>query len=573
MRNWAYCGDETTGPVWVAIKGEVSAVADITGNTPVMGGVVRAISKSNPVWAAKMMKGGHRKLHIEGAFKDMLEAKVVQGTTGVPLKDIRILLSDETKAKMVDPSSYSSCFEAVAQDLREVTLVLGSFSLYIPAIYKQDANKSFKSAQGLSDLVLMFLLGAVMGVDSDSLLALSRRIKGALESTSKGDGLGKAASYGCDGVQAKASAPILGIPVGEVWVKMSGSRRSVYSWMSRTYSTVDGATVAIARSPMVEPLYAKVVVIAEGHWAFDYMEEFTMSLSPLGMIMNSGDFDGDNIAAFQVEGISASNYDTLECELVTLTGSPQYQPGGVSWSDQWNIPTKAKQDKKNGKGDGILAHLALGVKFKEAEANKKSFPHLLEVSSEALTIHVGKLHGMFLTGDLACAIAREAGLSEGFEWMLRSGVAGILSQAYEVPLGGYEPMCYALVVALKALQIDEKVVATCLKGMNVNPSFTSEVVKAAYLVRDCKASVGKLWAVKDQQDLLAGLIQLSIIISKNDDTYTSLAPKLMEYAKANIDEWNFFASKSISVHQIQLWLQVSHGCLNGKRLVDINMIS
>ena len=591
QRAWSFVGTPETGAVYLALKGEMSPVSSVTGQTRTMAGVIRAITADNKECGRKLTEAGYAHMHLQGAFMDMVDGNIIHKTSALNLEQVVEVLSEDVKVKSQDPSYYSELLGAFAKELKEYTLELDGFTLYIPAIHAKDANRGFKSRQGLSDLVQMLLTALVAGVSANELLTLQKRIVGALSATCHGDALGKSGAYGANACQAKAVAPNLGIPVGEIWVKESANATSTFQVLRGLYgNNFDGITVAMSRAPMVRPHYAKICVIRQDHWAFNYLGTAVLSLSPLAMTLNGGDFDGDNVAVVKVWGIPVTTLDDQIGSLVNRTGSNQLTPGGSYWGDHLEILTPAQQDKKNNKGAGTLKHLAISVDSETAKWRRShSFPYLLENSSVCLQEYVGTIHKAFLTCEIKKMLRQQLNLTdvEG-SWADKPGFDEVMAEVYENPLGGLDWAAYdALSVLVQILNGNEFVelegLDSLLSKAGFNADFTSNIIDGCQYT-EFISTMGKpengstnSYVVLNESDAMQAVVSLSVLISKNEvdaEIHGNTIVSLMEWAKENYTtDWKPMVEASPIVATIHNWLRTVYGTLTGVRVVDVEMFS
>lgn len=581
QRGLAFAGTKETGPVWQPMKGEMSSVSSIVGTTPMMAGVARAITKANPELGAGLVKEGYDKVHLAGAFQQMIASEVVGATELVQLEDVASMLSDELKADMKNWTKYSGLLKSIATELSGVTIQLAGCTLYVPAVWSQSNNEGFGSYKGLSDLVQVLVTCLALG-DVSEVVGLQRRIFGAMKTTAKGKSLGKSAAYGSFGVQAKAIAPVVGIPVGELWVRESGSERSVYKTFQRRYGKdVDGMTVAMTRAPMVTPLYAKVVVIHSNHWAYCFVGEFTVACSPLAMMLNGGDFDGDNVAMYKVAGIPCTTLDDLKKSITTRTGSDQLVPGGSYWGDHFELLSYEAQQKKSGMTLGsFLKNIVVTKDTQESHAKgwarKYNFPSLLRASAECLQEFVGWVHLAFLTAETSASLANELNYFEGTEWAKVEGLNEVLAEIYEVPLGGldwnaYDYFSNHLVPTILTGEVG-KGVSTALNKAGMNGEFSTEISKSLVHTYNCRSMMSEKSCVSTKEEALRAVVQLSVLISKNkvDEKSEHMIHGIMAWANENRSEWVEMVATSPIMGSVSTWISVVHGNTKGLRSVEVD---
>ena len=580
QRGWSYAGTTETGPVYVPAQVEMSEVAAIVGETPLMAGTARKIAEDSPECGKQLIQGGYRKVHLLGAFKQMLNYQAVgyraSLTALIPLADVPNYLSEELKIDIADPTQ-PDILARLAKELEGFSIQCSGngfeYTLYIPAIWSQDSNFGVDQKGNLSSLVEVMLSCVVQGATSVSVNNYLKRIYGAMKVVAEGKGLARSAAYGATGVQAKGSSPLIGIPVGETWVKQSSNQRSVYQTMVRRFGKLENLMVAFSRSPMVQPYYCNVVVITPDHWAFDYLGEYVHNLSPLAMILNGGDFDGDNVACYRVFGVEATTLQNLIDFRMLVSGNADFA--------DFEILSPKQQDKKSGKSfDSILSHVAVLEASQGAGAaweQDRSFPALLAASAECLQEIVGWIHMLALTVDTAIALMKQTGNYGSNSWAKKAGLDSVFYEMYEIPLGGFDKAAYAMFKEFiipciqEGTKINVKALRVAMKKAGLNSEFAFEVAQACFYVYECREMMKT--EVSNSAQALKAINQISVLISKgraSSDKAAPLISSLMNWAIENKSDWTQFVADSIVVASVTEWLRVVNGTTAGYHLVNVS---
>lgn len=248
QRAWSFVGTTETGAVWQPVKGELGSVRSIVGQSSLMAGVARAVEGDDPEYARRLVDDGKTGVHKAAVFHAMRHNNTIKAKGGEELPLVKLgseeaqalLRTDELIELMSDPENAGKLLSLLAPRFKGVMFsVEGAgrpFSVYLPAVYKQDSASEFRSTGSLSDLITGIFVQYILGADitSSAFTQLVGRASGALTKLCEGSGLAKAPSKCRTAVQAKTKA-IPGIPVSKVYVRESQRQNSVYQTMLRTY--------------------------------------------------------------------------------------------------------------------------------------------------------------------------------------------------------------------------------------------------------------------------------------------------------------------------------------------------
>jgi hypothetical protein len=268
--------------------------------------------------------------------------------------------------------------------------------------------------------------------------------------------------------------------------------------------SVNGMKLVMSRAPMTTPSVMKVRVIDDNHpWA-DVIEADAIYQSPLAMVKDAGDNDGDNRTFTRADdsNLTVTTVKEVIENVVERTGSDQLVPGASYWGDHYNIPSAKSVAKKRQVGRKNFSLNSDNTDLK-SESARQSLAGMLEGSTQMFQESVGWVHRLFLTTDLYLSLVwtLEETLKETFcnwsahEWTKNKSLVLILAEIYEVPLGGLSWEAYDVIfdtlipVIRDGLQLQNDTISKFGEQLNaagMNGAHAEHIYKAAKTTNECR---------------------------------------------------------------------------------------
>jgi hypothetical protein len=547
QRAYSFAGTSATGPVWQPVKAELSSVRAGVTQSPLMSGVIRAVEGKDLDYATRLAADGLQ--HVQRASTVTRMARGLGGVQNVVLGTpdaMSVLCTEELQELVTNPLLQGQLVRKLAEQFPDTFFIVpgayGTFSLHLPTVVEQDGSDNLCSSVTMAGLTAQLLSLAILGAGADDKVfcAIARSLNGAIRKLAESETLAKAAAYGRVGVSAKCKA-LPGIGVGEVWIRFSIRHNSVYQTMRRVMGKdLDGRKVLMSRAPMTNPSVLKVRVIKPIHPMGDYVEADSIYLSPLGQMLNGGDFDGDPIYLTDANdsNLPVTTLKTIIDNVIARTGSDQLNPGASYWGDHFEILSADAVAEKRTIGKKNLSMLN--------DDGRKALPTMLKGSSVMFESAINWAHRIFLTSDLYLSLiwALQEDLMVKYPgWKPNSftqnrSLVLLLAELYEIPLGGLDWNAHdAIMGGLVPIIRDLK---TQFDGEQVNKFVADleaagikrggrDIHRAAVQAAECR----KLSSVKAKVPLpavihgttpegfLCAVSEMSSLISKGDFTMTS----------------------------------------------------
>ncbi len=593
QRAFSFAGTSDTGPVWQPVKAELSSVRAAVGKTPLMSGVARSIELADPEYTTRLTADG-----LDGVKRAATIVRMAKGNANGPNTIVlgtpdakSILCTDELRDLVMNPLTQRNLVSHLAEKFEDVTFIAptpsGKFSLHLPTIATQDGSNNLSSSVTMAGLTAQLMSRAILGEDftSEVFCAIARSLNGAIRNLARSEALAKAPAYCRTGVIAKCKS-IPGIGIGEVWVRMSERSNSVYQTMRSVYGPdVDGRKVMLSRAPMTTPAIMKVRVINPRHSMADCIEPDSVYLSPMGQMLNGGDFDGDGVTLTDASDSSlpVTNLNDIINNVVARTGSDQLNPGASYWGDYFEILSTKAVASKRAVGKKNLSLLN--------SKDRKALPTMLEGSSTMFEEAINWSHRVFLTSDLYLSMvwSLETDLVKKFpSWKpaaftRNKSLVLLLAELYEIPLGGldwgaYDAIMKRLVPIIRDLrtsyngaQVEE--FARDLADAGIRHS-AQDIFKAALQAAECrKFSQDKVPSIASAihgttpEGFLTAAAEIAALISKGDFSHEvplhrKMADEVKEWLEKH-DADGVLRKKSTVLTQIQNYLEVMKPAFEG----------
>jgi hypothetical protein len=500
QRTFAFVGNNS-GHVRLNVKFELSSVGQAVSDTNLMVSVARAVAtgiggaegdragalalmSDVPVYVDRYVKLQRllsgRPITLAGEAEALPVISLLTPAYQLTEEAKTLFASEEwaeIKAKADSPNftleQLSKTANRVVFSLPVVRGIGNSPHLHIPTLAAFDM--SARSKQGLSGLVLTLIRWLLTGVSGERLRKRIDRIQGALTNLAMSEGLRKGLMQGRRSAQCKLLG-VPGVPIDELWVQISDSRKSFYQRLVKAFklrdiSELNEQQVIVSRAPMPFPAMLKVRVITSDDWRAYACNVYQAAVSPLMCYTNGGDHDGDGYTVTPADDIKLPllTGDILKQVLRDRTGVDALAAEQKAYiADHYNI--KAYKALKLFSSDNVtmVRRSAPTLDPKNALAiERKGLLTMFVHATKMQQTTIGSGHELCYTAETAISIFADCKevIAEVFptdaasafpDWQTDTTGVLPLYELYENPLGGLSWEAWdALTALLTAMYGDE----------------------------------------------------------------------------------------------------------------------